>query len=234
MGKITIKHFLNTNLKPYVINKLNYYSIYLLITANRKTTKLKSLVFNEYYTEKDFEEIFYSENIEDKNLIKNEISAINIISEISIEVLNEFNTAFVTAFINFSNTISVWKSNTELYDYNSGNNLFSEGNFLGVKLDEIYLLLTKDTMQDELTIFEFYSYEKQNIILNFLKNRKLRNPKELLQDINKILFYTSLEFFKWYIEGNKKNADLKNRFTVLFDCHKELIKEHLEKKYKIK
>ena len=58
MGKITIKHFLNTNLKPYIINKQNYYSVYLLITAQRKTTKVKSLVFDEYYSESDFESIF--------------------------------------------------------------------------------------------------------------------------------------------------------------------------------
>ena len=44
MGKITVKHFLNTNLKPYVINKQNYYSIYVFVTANRKTTKLKSIM----------------------------------------------------------------------------------------------------------------------------------------------------------------------------------------------
>ena len=102
MSKITIKHFLNTNLKPYIINKQNYYTIYLLITANRKTTKLKSLVFDEYYTENDFEEIFNSDSRADRQMIENELNAINIIAEITIEALAEFNTSFLTAYINFS------------------------------------------------------------------------------------------------------------------------------------
>lgn len=229
MGKITIKHFLNTNLKPYVINKQNYYSIYVLITANRKTTKIKSLIFDEYYTENDFEDIFNSEENEDKNLIKNEISAIEIITEISIEVLNEFNTAFVTAFINFSNTISVWKPDVELYT--GENNLYQKNNFLGVEIDTIFLLLTSTTMKDEITIFEFYSAENQNKIIQHLQDKNIKEPKILLQDINKILFYTSMEFFEWYIEGSKKNSELKNRFFVLFDDYKNLIKSYLENKY---
>lgn len=228
MGKITIKHFLNTNLKPYVINKKNYYTIYILITANRKTTKLKSLVFDEYYTEKDFEDIFNSEEITDKNLIANEINAINIISEISIEALSEFNTSFLTAYINFSNTISVWKPETEIKIFERST--FESNNIFGVSIDRIYTEIGKDK---EITIFEFFSLETQNIAIKYLKKNNVRNAKTVLNYINKILFYTSLEYFRWYIEGNKKNSDLLNRFYLLFDNYKELIINDIENNYKI-
>ena len=42
MNKITVKHYLNTNLKPYVINGDKYYSIYALVTSHRQNTKVKS------------------------------------------------------------------------------------------------------------------------------------------------------------------------------------------------
>ncbi|MHC6201542.1 hypothetical protein, partial [Elizabethkingia miricola] len=207
----------------------NYYTIYLLITANRKTTKLKSLIFDEYYTEDDFNNIFNSNDKEDKLMIDNEISSINIISELILSELKEFNTTFLTAYINFSNTISIWKADTELYL--SEKSLFRKGNFLGVELDSIYSYITNHTMQNEVTIFEFYNYENQKRIIEYLRSKKIKNPKDLLADINKIIFYTSLEFFEWYIEGSKKNSDLKNRYFILFDNYKELIKTYLDEKY---
>ena len=227
MSKITIKHFLNTNLKPYLINKQNYYSIYLLITANRKTTKLKSLVFDEYYTESDFDDIFNSENEIDKNMVDNELKAINTISEITIEALAEFNTSFLTAYINFSNSISVWKPDAEIKINNKST--FTNNSIFKVGIDNIFTEIGKDK---EITIFEFYNLESQNIAIEFLEKNNIQNPKTVLQDINKIIFYTSIEYFHWYVEGNKKNSDLISRFYLLFDNYKEIIIKELEQKYK--
>lgn len=56
VGKITVKHYLNTSIesenKP--ANKKEY-PIYVLITANRRTTRIKSLT-DLYFTEKKFDE----------------------------------------------------------------------------------------------------------------------------------------------------------------------------------
>jgi len=51
MGKITVKHYLNTNIK-YLDRKTNEvrHPIYVQITANRKTTKIRSLT-NEMFSE---------------------------------------------------------------------------------------------------------------------------------------------------------------------------------------
>ncbi len=202
MSKITIKHFLNTNLKPYVINKQNYYTIYMLITAKRKTTKLKSLVFDEYYTENDFEDIFNSENIEDIKMIENEISSVNIISKIILSELQEFDTTFLTAFINFSNTIDIWKIDNERFRFNDKEvNLYNKNN-IGLELDNIKSELSISKL---VTLYDYFNKTNQEKIVNILKSQNIENIEDVMQDINKSFFYCSLNAFEWYIKGSKKN-----------------------------
>jgi len=47
MGKITVKHYLNTKVQPEVINDENYYPVYIQITINRKTTAYRSISLTE-------------------------------------------------------------------------------------------------------------------------------------------------------------------------------------------
>jgi hypothetical protein len=53
MGKITVKHYLNTKTQPAVINNENHYPVYIQITVNRKTTKYRSITFCKL-SEKEF------------------------------------------------------------------------------------------------------------------------------------------------------------------------------------
>lgn len=57
MGKITIQHYLNTNLKPYSINGKDYYRVYVLVRADTQNTKIKSDATNNEYTKEEFEEL---------------------------------------------------------------------------------------------------------------------------------------------------------------------------------
>lgn len=176
MGKITIKHFLNTNLKPYIINKQNYYSVYLLITAQRKTTKVKSIVFDEYYSESDFESIFNSNDSSDKNMIDNEINSVNIISELIINELKEFDTNFFTAYYNFSNTIDIWKTDNQIFSAN-GNKIDlydASKNSAGIVLDSF-----KNEFTDirGVSIFEFFNKDNQKKALQILKTQNIKNPE---------------------------------------------------------
>ncbi|WP_028123266.1 hypothetical protein [Epilithonimonas tenax] len=232
MGKITIKHFLNTNLKPYVINKQNYYSIYLLITGQRKTTKVKSIVFNEYYSENDFETIFNSDNLEDNNLIENEINSIKIISEFVVNELKEFDTNFLTAYYNFSNTIDIWKTDNQIFSYNEDKiDLYdSTKNNAGIILDD---LKNKFTDIRGVSLYEFFNKENQNKALQILKKQKVKNDVDVLADINLTFFYSSIEFFEWFIKGNKKNAELESKYQYFFETAKTRFDSYIVKKYKI-
>ena len=64
MGKITVKHYLNTNLKPYVIDGEKYYKIYVLIRSNTQNTKVKSDISNAEFTEKEFKKLTSDRNSE--------------------------------------------------------------------------------------------------------------------------------------------------------------------------
>ena len=56
VGKITVKHYLNTSVKRKGKNPEDIeYPIYIQITANRKTTQIRSLT-NIYLSEKEFDE----------------------------------------------------------------------------------------------------------------------------------------------------------------------------------
>ena len=107
MSKITAKHFLNTNLKPYIINGVKHYSIYILLIAYRQNTKVKSITFNEYYSEDFFNEIINSNDKEDINLIDNEINTITLIAEFLTDILGKFDTAFITSYFKFTSLINI-------------------------------------------------------------------------------------------------------------------------------
>ena len=65
MKKVTVKHYLNTNLKPYIVRGEKYYTVYMLVTVNRKTTRIPSKEFEELHTEEEFEnEILPSEELQ--------------------------------------------------------------------------------------------------------------------------------------------------------------------------
>ncbi|WP_392448621.1 hypothetical protein ACF3OB_05055 [Capnocytophaga canis] len=237
MGKITVKHFLNTNLKPYIINKQNYFSIYIFITAKRKTTKVKSIMFDEYYSESDFDSIFNSDDENDLQMIKDEISTLTTITELIMEATGEFDTTFLASYFTFSNTISVFGANAEIFEYKEDKiNTYRPINDqkkwnLNFGLDELFLEVGHN--EKETFLYEFFSETKQTEALNFIKKENPnRNATEILKDINKMLFYSSIEYFKWYIEGkNKKNAPLKEKYFLLFENNKYLIANEIIKKY---
>lgn len=52
-GKITVRHYLNTNLKPYKIDEDKLYKVYFLMRYKNKNTRTKSLI-DEELTEKDY------------------------------------------------------------------------------------------------------------------------------------------------------------------------------------
>jgi len=82
MGKITVKHYLNTNLKPYYLGDEKLYKLYFLLRYNNKNTKIKSLL-NVEMTEAEYSKGI-SENENNLNTrIANEISFVEKVIEIA-------------------------------------------------------------------------------------------------------------------------------------------------------
>lgn len=95
MGKITVKHYLNTNLKPYMVRGEKYFTVYMLITVNRKSTKIPSKEFGELHTETEFEELIIS------NELDYEAKTVENLIATQLEVCNgDFDTQLFSAYYN--------------------------------------------------------------------------------------------------------------------------------------
>ncbi len=270
--KVTIKHFLNTNLKPFIMAGLNYYPIYVMVTARRKTTKIRSLTFNEYYTEEMFDEIMTSTDDEDKQMINDEVTAIERIARLIMNETGEFETSFFYSYVDFSNTINIKQdeiyklkkprenatSVDELYgtDYHIYSLKIDEFDFdfetrkikeitgkelkeaektcfLGFGLNYLHDEIKKGLMlKRKATLYEFLGNTGQQIAKNFLKSKNLKfNVSEVLQDINKLHFYKSMKYFKYFVEGSKKTKQLTVKYNELFESYESIIDNYMITKY---
>lgn len=224
MSKITAKHFLNTNLKPYIINGVKHYSIYILLIAYRQNTKVKSITFDEYYNEDFFNEIISSNEDYDKNLISNEISTIITITEIAVKELGGFDTAFITSFFKFSNTINInspIKLENDYINSLSGYINYFEKYFHYIGKQELYKNFLEDDFNKNINVtslFDFYNSENQSKIKSYIKecNKEIRNIDDFISELNTALFYNSLNRFKHYI-SKTKNSFLTDKYSNVFD-----------------
>lgn len=278
-SKITIAYFLNDNLKPYKINGENYYPIYLQITAKRKTTKIRSLMFEEYYTEDDYNDIMQSEDAEDVEMRENEISAINNTARLTIEMLGDFDTSFFVNYLNFSKTISVKKADIYTLGYNKGlhycktykkmmkdeetiddfiNNLkneefkkeFREDYFFkkydfefnlnknnkitGGYLSDLFNNISDPPHIKDISIYDFFGKECQEKAKEYIKENNTEvTPSEIIDNINKLLFMYSFEYFSFFLEANRKTKLIKEKYENLFSNNKakQIISKQLMEKY---
>jgi len=226
MAKITVKHFLNTNLKPYFINGEKYFSIYALVTANRQNTKVKSKAFNEYYTEKDFIEISDPININDFETLKNEeITIINIVGLLMSE-LETFDPTLFAAIYKYYQIIFVFDleiQKPELQDTTTGNKMIidlynSEKNKLGVGIDRFLIapFSLKENQSKGLSVFSWYSEKNQNNLKAFLvANNCKYDLDRAIEILNKIVFFESMTKLKEMIRNGKYEILLDKYSTFL-------------------
>lgn len=94
MGKVTVKHYLNTKIQPEIINNENYYPVYIQITINRKTTQYRSISlqklsekdFDNYIKGNDYNANFDKHGIESKEYFEKEPERIQKAFEFIIKV----------------------------------------------------------------------------------------------------------------------------------------------------
>ncbi len=232
MSKITVKHYLNTNLKPYIINGEKYYSIYVLVTANRQNTKVKSRAFNEYYSEKDFAEIVSIDN----DLIVSETETIINIAELLILETESFDTTLFSAVYNYYQSIYIFDLDIEqpLKYYKNITkkqaNLFNKNNNkLGLGIDAFFIepFSMNENQSKGMSIFTWYSSDTQIKLRNFLVENDCKyNIDRTIEILNKIVFYSSLDKLNWIFKGSKKYKILTEKYSKLFELSDENIKEY--------
>lgn len=229
MGKITVKHYLNTNLKPYIINGDKYYSMYVLITVNRQNTKIKSNKFNEYYTENDFNEII--NNKEDEKLLFDEVITIqNIVSQM-IKFTDSFDTLLLSAIYNFYKNIFIFDIDIQIYKNNNLDvDLYNKNkNKLGVEIDNLFIsdFSMKENNSKGMSLLTWFSNTGQIELRKFLIDYKCKSDiNETIVILNDIVFKKSLEVLQWIFKGSKKYSTLLEKYEFLFqniDCYENYL-----------
>ncbi len=231
MGKITVKHYLNTNLKPYIINGEKYYSIYALITVNRQNTKVKSVFYNEYYTEKDFSEIMDKTNKEDYENIENEETTIKNIINILISEFNDFDFVLFSAIYNFYQNIHIFEVDIQLYvsTKNDGTKIIvdlykKDTNKTGLSIDDFFTLpfSIKENQAKGMSLFTWYSKFAQAELKQYLINNNcLYDVERTIFILNQLVFYNSFDKLNWIIKGSKKFNSLLEKYFSFFDCFEQ-------------
>lgn len=224
MGKITVKHYLNTNLKPYEMDGEKLYKLYFLLRYNNKNTKIKSLV-NEEMTEAE-----YNERILDNNDILN------------IRMKNE--TAFVEKLIGIAEKtklafdmklfIDIWTIATYPIILKFDNyiqwfaNRFKEVDFYDKKTIEVYynalntLKLyidnSKYNISDEIYLLQFFDKE---FITDYKKSTPKKEQKKILYErkqVNKEDYTNEAKYINKQYIIYEYEAKEKDTLQIVKDC----------------
>lgn len=223
MGKITVKHYLNTNLKPYLINGEQYFSIYALVTANRQNTKVKSKVFNEYYTDNDFKEITNHKSNEDfKLIVQEEKTIINIVNMI-ISSIGGFDTSLFAAIYNYFENIFVFDIDIQNFTIDKKGNKTTidlhekTKNSLNIDISELFIkeFSLQENNGKGMSLLTWFSPVGQLELESFLQDNDCKT--EAKEVLNKIIFYKSFEKLNWIFKGSKKLEALKDKYYNLFE-----------------
>lgn len=200
MGKITIKHYLNTNLKPYIIDNEKYFRIYVLIRADTQNTKIKSDADTNEYTEKEFEKIVNNPESETFKAIIEETKIIEFIVNKMKEDKKVFSSALFSEYSKrfkkpISDFISIYNS---IYDP-----LFDvyEDKHIGLAGHEFK------------EIFNTYINEFSGLIA---KNYEIK-------DLFMVQWFTlgiKKQFTKFYIDFDKKQS---------YKTNEDILKNHINK-----
>ncbi|GHS90811.1 hypothetical protein FACS1894203_0340 [Bacteroidia bacterium] len=222
MGKITVKHYLNTNLKPYIINGEKYFTIYALVTANRQNTKVKSKVFNEYYTENDFIEITDENNKEDFITLQNEAKTIENIANELINKVEIFDTALFSAIYNYFQEIFIYDLDIQVYkEGNTVVDLYDKNkNKLGIAIDQFFIkeFSMKESRAKGMSLFTWFSPLGQTELEKFLFESNCKfDIKEAKLILNDIVFEKSFEVLSWILKGSQKYKILLDKYDHLFE-----------------
>lgn len=164
MGKITVNHYLNTNLKPYVIGEEKLYKVYFLLRYQNKNTKIKSLV-NLEVTE-----------IEYANIVKNEGNLMNQRMKREISLVENVIGSIERANVNF--------------DFKTFNDFWNLATYPIIERFQGFIKWRyENKFNSELDIYQRQNFENYNFILQNLKDFVVDNPLCISDEIYYIQLY---------------------------------------------
>lgn len=216
MGKITVKHYLNMNLKPYVVRGENYYSMYIMVVVNRKNTKVKSISFEELYTEKDFEEI----QNENNDLLNREIIAIENICLLIQDIFGDFDASVFSAYYSSMNDLFIDSVDFEENNSNEFDLWSKKGNSLNLEMESfVFGEFSRSVNKTHgMNLFTWFSETGQKELSDYLQIEKVTGDFiEIINMLNKLVFLGSMYRFSEKLSETKKGRELYDRHSDTID-----------------
>ena len=186
MGKITVKHYLNTNLKPYEMDGEKMYKLYFLLRYNNKNTKIKSLV-NAEMTENEYNECILNDSDTLNIQIKNEVLFIEKVIQIAeqtklafdIKLFNDIWEIATYPIISKFDSYIQWiaQRNGNDIDFYDKQNIDTYYNILNSL--KLYIDNSKYSISDEIYLLQFFDNE---FIADYKKNTNKREQKRILYE----------------------------------------------------
>lgn len=175
MGKITVKHYLNTNLKPYIIDGEKYYKLYFLMRYNNKNTKMKSLL-NEEMTEEEYSRRI-SESSDILNIrIKNEISFIEKIIAIAEKTKLAFDMKLFMDIWNIATYPVISKFDTYI-QVNARKESININDYYSVlNALKAYIDVSKYAISEEIYLLQLFDKE---FVTDYRKTHRKKSAKEI-------------------------------------------------------
>jgi hypothetical protein len=229
MGKITVKHYLNTNLKPYEMDGEKMYKLYFLLRYNNKNTKIKSLV-NAEMTEKEYNERIKNDSDTLNIQIKNEIIFIEKVVQITEQTKLAFDMklfsdiweiATYPIISNFDSYIQ-WVAyrlkgltGSEIDFYNKQN---IEAYYNTLNTLKLYIDNSKYNISDEIFLLQFFDNE---FITDYKKYIPKKEQKKIIYErkqVNKEDFTDEKDYVsKQYINYEYENKET-DTLQIIKDC----------------
>ncbi len=199
MGKITVKHFINVNLRPYIVGDEKLYPPYLLITVNRKTTKVKSHSFSELQSPENFKKHIRSKEA------SSEVLAVTDLITSQVSVFNEnFDTNLFSSFYNLMPEYPL--INSQIFERVMSNTKLKND------WSDLILGHKGSNPQSGLTFFDWYKPEFQN------ENKKQLSASGLtIKQVNQIVLISFFEFLQVIARSQQKYNSLLSKYPLFFE-----------------
>lgn len=213
VGKITVKHFLNVNLKPYLVRGEKFFPVYLLIIVHQKTTKVRSHEFAELQTEEDFEKIINSKNA------KVEIETVENLIDAQISCFREgiFDTNLFSALYNLMPRYSISRSVTFKAALKSTGKINDADLDYLVTYTGLFQRENNTIVEPELTFYEWFDPSMQKNNSKYLK--KFHIPAYSIRVINQVVVISFFEVLMIIAHSQRKYHEMKAKYAKSFDSY---------------
>lgn len=210
MGKITVKHFLNTNLKAYTVRGVEYYTVYLLITVNRKSTQVKSHSFAEMHSEADFNKYLKKGH---ENYIHFELEEQRVQKLIETQIFvfgDEFDTLLFSAFYNLMPEYHLNKAvlAKELLEVLLKKRIIRDSGSL------LFLDFGKEA---GVTFYDWFDPQYQKKVLKEIIGKDKVKKQLILNRINASVICSFFDILDIVVMSSQKYRSLKSKYPISFD-----------------